>query len=78
MDDGRRLVDLRPSFITNARKEGVPESVVMRLSGHRTCEVFDRYNIVLEDDLWTAMRVIQSGRGHDLDTIYSESQSRKS
>ncbi len=28
--------DLRRSFITRARRVGVPESVVMRMSGHRT------------------------------------------
>src|SRR5712692_4405964 len=28
--------DLCRSFVTNARRRGVPESVVMKLSGHRT------------------------------------------
>jgi len=53
--------DLRRSFVTNARRRGVPESVVMRLSGHRTRSVFDRYNVVSEDDLREAVRVIERG-----------------
>ena len=61
--------DLRRSFVTNARRRGVPESVVMRMSGHRSRAVFDRYNIVEEDDLREAVKRIgagTSGRGHDL------------
>ena len=34
--------DLRRSIVTRARKRGVPESVVMRMSGHRTQPVFDQ------------------------------------
>lgn len=54
--------DLRRSFVTNARKRGVSESVVMRMSGHRTRSVFDRYNIVDDDDLRTAVTRIEEGQ----------------
>jgi integrase len=40
--------DLRRSFVTLARRSGLPESVVARFSGHRTAAVFKRYNIVEE------------------------------
>jgi len=57
--------DLRRSFVTNARRRGVPESVVMRMSGHRSRAVFDRYNIVEEDDLRDAVKRIEAGTsGH--------------
>ena len=58
--------DLRRSFITNARKRGVPESVIMRMSGHRTRAVFDRYNIVCEDDLREAVELIEFARNKEL------------
>jgi len=54
--------DLRRSFVTNARKRGVSESVVMKMSGHRTRNVFDRYNIVSEEDLRDAVAKIEAAQ----------------
>jgi integrase len=48
--------DLRRSFVTRSRKAGIPESVVMRMSGHRTRAVFERYNVVNVDDVREAAR----------------------
>lgn len=57
-----RFHDLRRSFVSNARRRGIPESVVMAMSGHRTRAVFARYNIVDERDLQEAAKRLQDGR----------------
>jgi integrase len=67
--------DTRRSFCTNARRRGIPESVVMRMSGHKTRTVFARYNIVEDDDVKRAVLQLEAGAsaelglGHVLDTL---------
>jgi integrase len=72
--------DLRRSGVRNLRRLGVQESVAMRISGHKTRSVFERYNIVDEADLADAASRLDTkqsaaavelsqGFGHDLGTI---------
>jgi len=53
--DGFVFHDTRHCFNTNMRRSGVPESVIMKITGHSTREMFLRYDTVDSSDIRKAV-----------------------
>jgi integrase len=56
--EGFTFHDLRHTFVTNMRRAGVHDSVIMTITGHKTLSMFYRYNSVSQEEMKAAVEVL--------------------
>jgi integrase len=69
--EGRVFHDLRRTTARNLSRAGVPDRIAMSIMGHKTRAMYDRYNIVNEQDIREGLIQMQhrlKGDGHNLGT----------
>jgi integrase len=55
---GRLFHDFRRPGVRNLIRAGVPRSIAMRISGHATERIFERYNIDTDKELEDALEAV--------------------
>ena len=71
--------DLRRTAVRNLRRAGVAESVIMKITGHRTRGVFERYNITDQSDTREAGKLAEEflNREHGQNSSQNPSQTNE-
>jgi integrase len=69
--------DARRTAARNLRRAGVSEGVIMRIGGWRTRSVFERYNIVSQDDIVDALEKLEQRKADRLELQRQNEEQRK-